>query len=136
MTPPPSVPASAEIMRAEAMAAYTPAILEPLVARMAEQDGVIRDQAETIGRQAERVAGLERENGELKAENHALLASTAPQPAEPSTEASVARPSPATWLTPRRFWIIAALVLVLIGVGMVQVAVAVYSLAVQLAMPG
>ena len=39
----------AELMRAEAMAAYTRSILEPLVARLAEQEAVIRDQAEQVG---------------------------------------------------------------------------------------
>ena len=36
-------------MRAEAMAAYTLSILEPLVARLAEQEAIIRDQAAEVG---------------------------------------------------------------------------------------
>ncbi len=46
-----------ETQRAEAMAVYTKTLLEPLVARLAEQEAVVRDQAETIGRQG---AELER----------------------------------------------------------------------------
>jgi len=46
----------AAIMQAEAMAAYTRSILEPLVARLGEQEAVIRDQAETIGRQGAELA--------------------------------------------------------------------------------
>jgi len=104
-------------------------VLGPLVGELA------------ASRQAnERLVGelreVERQNGELRAENRALTASTAPQSVELTTEAPTARPASTTWLTPQRFWLIAALVLVLIGVGVVQVAVALYSLAVQVAMPG
>ena len=41
-----------DILRAEAMAAYTRSLLEPLVTHVAALEGTIRDQAETIGRQA------------------------------------------------------------------------------------
>ncbi len=51
----------AAIMQAEAMAAYTRSILEPLVARLGEQEAVIRDQAERIGALTEQVGGRERE---------------------------------------------------------------------------
>jgi hypothetical protein len=51
---PPSVPAGAEIMRAEAMAAYTRSMLEPLV--------------QTIERQAETIAELREERGRQSAE--------------------------------------------------------------------
>jgi len=126
---PPVAGAGTDIMRAEAMAAYTRSLLEPLV--------------QTIERQAERVAELEREVGRLTERlalagpsESTLTASTAPQSVEPTTEAPTPRPASTTWLTPQRFWLIAALVLVLIGVGVVQVGVALYSLAVQLAMPG
>ena len=112
---------SEQAILALVQAAITP-ILAPVMARMAEQEATIREQAETIG--------------ELRAENRALLASTAPQSVEPTTEAPTARPASTTWLTPWRFWIIAALMLVLVSVGVVQVAVALYSLAVQVAMPG
>ena len=118
----PSESPGTDIMRAEAMAAYTRSLLEPLVAHVAELEGTVRAQAETIG--------------ELRAQNHALLARTETQSVEPTTGAPTARSSSTMWLTPRRFWLIAVLVLVLIGVGVVQVTVALYSLAVQLAMPG
>jgi hypothetical protein len=43
------VPIMRDLARAEAMAAYTRSILEPLVTRLAEQEATIRGQAETIG---------------------------------------------------------------------------------------
>jgi excisionase family DNA binding protein len=48
------VPIMRDLARAEAMAAYTRSVVEPLVARMVEQESIIRD--------------LERENGRLAAE--------------------------------------------------------------------
>ena len=78
-------------MRAEVMAAYTRSILELLVARMAEQEATIRDQAERLGRQ---VAKLERavsiavklsdELDAARARISTLEASTAAQVVEPS----------------------------------------------------
>jgi hypothetical protein len=47
------------VERAEAMAAYTRSLLEPLVNRLAEQEVIIRDQAETIGSLRERLAVAE-----------------------------------------------------------------------------
>jgi len=131
------------LMQAEAMAAYTRSLLEPLVRHVAELETTVRCQAETIGRQSaelERAASvavkLSDELDAARGQISTLTASTAPQSVEPTTEAPTARPASTTWLTPQRFWLIAALVLVLIGVGVVQVGVALYSLAVQLAMPG
>jgi hypothetical protein len=49
-----------DVLRAEAMATYTRSLLEPLVARLAEQEAIIRDQAEELGRLRERVATLSR----------------------------------------------------------------------------
>jgi hypothetical protein len=110
------------LIQAEAMAAYTRSILEPLV--------------QSVDRLTTRVAELERENGRLSERlESTLTASTAPQSAEPTTEAPPARSSSTTWLTPRRFWTIAALVLVLIGVGVVQVTVTLFSMAAHLTMP-
>ena len=60
------------LMQAEAMAAYTRSLMEPLVQLVEQQEATIRDQAETIG--------------ELRAENRALVARTASQTAEPSLE--------------------------------------------------
>ena len=106
----------------ELMAAWSTAVLAPLVAELA------------VSRQ--RIEDLSAQVGELRAENRVLAARTEARSVEPTTEAPTARPASTTWLTPRRFWLIAALVLVLIGVGVVQVGVALYSLAVQVAMPG
>ncbi len=39
-----------DLQRAEAMASYSRALLEPLVARLAEQEQIIREQAEDLGR--------------------------------------------------------------------------------------
>jgi len=48
---PREVPALApDIQRAEAMASYSRSLLEPLVARLAEQEQIIREQAEDLGR--------------------------------------------------------------------------------------
>jgi hypothetical protein len=87
------------LAQAEAMAAYTRSILEPLVVRMAEQEGTIREQAETIGRQSERVAELESRNGHLSAEliverqaKSTLTASTAPQSVDPTNGGSTYTP--------------------------------------------
>ena len=143
-----------DIVRAEAMASLISAsiapVLAPLVAQLEadrqaieRQGETIRDQAERLGRQAtelERAASIAVELGDeleiVKAENRALVARTEARSVEPTTESPPLRSSSTTWLTPQRFWLIAALVLVLIGVGVVQVVVALYSLAVQLAMPG
>src|SRR5215212_2556216 len=53
------------LMQAEAMAAYTRSLLEPMVVLVEQQQTVIREQAETIGT--------------LRAENDALRASQQPQ---------------------------------------------------------
>ncbi len=51
MGTPREVPALApDLQRAEAMARYSRALLEPLVARLAEQEQIIREQAEDLGR--------------------------------------------------------------------------------------
>ena len=46
-------------MRAEAVAASIRSIVEPLVARLAEQETIIRDQAETIGAVRAQLAAAE-----------------------------------------------------------------------------
>jgi hypothetical protein len=80
------------LMQAEAMAAYTRSLLEPMVSRMAEQETVIREQAETIGRQS---AELERAAATIVSLSDALDARTAPQqPQEAPTAPN--QPAPAT----------------------------------------
>ncbi len=76
---PEQVPIVRDLARAEAMAAYTRSLLEPLVARMAEQEGIIR--------------GLERENGRLATELAA--ARTSPPDPEPQPDPFL-RPIPPT----------------------------------------
>ncbi len=48
----PAGPPGTDILRAEAMTAYTRSLLEPLVGLVQQQGTTIREQAETIGRQA------------------------------------------------------------------------------------
>jgi hypothetical protein len=83
LIPPTSVAGGADLMRAEAMAAYTRSLLEPLVARMAEQEVTIRDQAETIGRQA--------------AELDALRAQTTPAGQETASGSESTPEAPVRW---------------------------------------
>ena len=45
-------------MRAEAMSAYTRSLLEPLVVLVQQQGTTIREQAETLGRQAAELEAL------------------------------------------------------------------------------
>jgi hypothetical protein len=66
------------LTQAEAMAAYTRSLLEPLVAHVATLEGALRE--------------LERENGRLTAENDALRAQNATVAAPGSTD----RPDPTT----------------------------------------
>ncbi len=49
----------ADLMRAEAMATYTRSLLEPLVARLAEQEQIIRSQAEEVGALRAQLAAAE-----------------------------------------------------------------------------
>jgi excisionase family DNA binding protein len=76
----------------ELMAAWSETFLGPIMARVAEQEATIRGQAEMIG--------------ELRAENRALTASTAPQSTEPTTDAFAAR------LRPLAPWLVAVLAIV------------------------
>jgi hypothetical protein len=66
------------IAQAEAMAAYTRSLLEPLVAHVGELETTIREQAETIG-------ALRNENDTLKDTVATLETRTASQAVEPST---------------------------------------------------
>jgi hypothetical protein len=50
------VPALGDYARAEAMATYSAKLLEPLVARLAEQEQIIRQLAEEKGQQTERLS--------------------------------------------------------------------------------
>jgi excisionase family DNA binding protein len=68
--PGPSTTVALETQRAEAMAAYTRSLLEPLV--------------QTIERLAGELREVEREVGELRAENRALVARTGAQTVEPT----------------------------------------------------
>jgi hypothetical protein len=79
------------LMQAEAMAAYTRSLLEPLVAHVAELEGTVREQAETIGTlRAELVAERAKSS---------LAASTGPRSAEPTTATFSGRLRPlAPWL--------------------------------------
>ena len=84
---PEQVPIVRDLARAEAMAAYTRSLLEPLVARMAEQEGIIR--------------GLERENGRLATEL-AVARTSPPEPAPDPFPAPI--PAPPARLPPARRW--------------------------------
>jgi hypothetical protein len=55
---PPAGPPGTDIMRAEAMSVYTRSLLEPLVALVQQQGTTIREQAETLGRQAAELEAL------------------------------------------------------------------------------
>jgi len=122
-TTPVSTTATASQPAGEAIAAMIQATLTPIVAPLVAELAASRQANERLV-------------GELRAENRALVARTEVRSVEPTTESPPPRSSSTTWLTPRRFCISAALMLVLIGVGVMQVTVALYSLAVQLAMPG
>ena len=94
---PREVPALApDIQRAEAMASYSRSLLEPLVARLAEQEQIIREQAEDLGRlRAElehaRVAPTARHQTATAAN---LTAETSDPPSEPSELIPAASPVP------------------------------------------
>ncbi len=75
------------IMQAEAMAAYTRSLLEPLVSHVAELEGAVRMLERENGR-------LAAENAALQAQNATLTASTEEQAPEPSTEPSAPPESP------------------------------------------
>jgi len=99
----PSEAVSTDIMRAEAMAAYTRSLLEPLV--------------QSNERLVERVAELERENGRqaaeldaLRAQNATLVAPASPQVPEPSTQ-----PSRLPWRSPWLYGVAAAWLIVVVG---------------------
>jgi len=92
-----SVSPAERMMTAWSTAVLTP-ILAPIVAELTATREQLVTQAETIGRQSERVAGLELENTRLsvalRAEREArssLTASTAPESVEPTTDAPVPR---------------------------------------------
>jgi hypothetical protein len=99
----PSEPAGTDIMRAEAMAAYTRSVLEPLVA--------------ALERSEDRTRELERQVGRLQAENDALRASNATLDAPGSTQAT--EPASETFVPwYRRWdWVAAALGVLLVGAG-------------------
>jgi hypothetical protein len=84
------------LAQAEAMAAYTRSLLEPLVAHVGELEGTVRDQAETIGRLT----------AELAAERAKSLtdASTAP-----GSENLTLEPLSARWRQPWPPWPLLAL---------------------------
>ena len=95
------------------LAAWSETFLVPLVAALERSQETIRDQAETIGRQSERVASLEIENGRLMARVVALTApqtpveaSTAPDPLGPTTEPS------GRWWRPWAPWLLGLLAIV------------------------
>jgi hypothetical protein len=90
-------PASA-LIQAEAMAAYTRSLLEPLVTLVEQQGATIREQAETIGT--------------LLAENAALTARTVPEIVQTVQESRLDR-----W----RVWITWALTVLVLGVAITLV---------------
>ena len=67
------------LVQAEAMAAYTRSLLEPMVAHVAELEGTIRTQAEVLGQLRERLATAE---ARLRAQNAAVDAPTSTQATE------------------------------------------------------
>lgn len=67
-----------DILRAEAMAAYTRSLLEPLVEHVAALEGTVRGQAETIGRQAAELGSYASAVVALSAENDTLRAAHGP----------------------------------------------------------
>ena len=86
-----------ETQRAEAMAAYSRALLEPLVARLGEQEAIIREQAEQIGRQTERIAALEaqlEQSSPQDAPGRPVAPHLGAQPGGPTTGASDPSPEP------------------------------------------
>ena len=77
----------------ELMAVWSETFLGPIMARMAEQEGTIREQAETIGT-------LRAELAAARAPQSPPEAPTAPEPADPTTEVAVAHPqapAPFSW---------------------------------------
>jgi len=99
--PQPSIGFALETQRAEAMAVYTRTILEPLVARLAEQEVIIREQAEALGRHAERLAGVERERDAARARLAELDRPPAPDPF-PVPNLPSPNDGPSRW---RRWWL-------------------------------
>jgi hypothetical protein len=96
------------LMQAEAMAAYTRSVLESLVSALERSEGRVaelerengrlaaeaeraRASEQVVERQAGQLAKKLETIGELRAENRALPASTAPEPPEPSPEPPSAR---------------------------------------------
>ena len=123
------------------------AVLVELVARLHDEVSQAKDDArqhaetaamwqERAGSLADRLAAAESKLLALTAPESPLEAPGEAQPVEPAVGPSAPRSAATTWLTPRRFWIIAALVLVLVSVGVVHVTVVLFSMAAQLAMPG
>jgi hypothetical protein len=102
---PPEAPGT-DIMRAEAMAAYTRSILEPLVSLVAQRETTIRDQAETIGT-------LRAELASARDEVHAFTDSAASETAQPTPR------SPGTFLRAwaRLDWLVVALVVAVVVTG-------------------
>jgi Helix-turn-helix domain len=78
----PSEPPGTDIMRAEAMAAYTRSLLEPLVAHVAELEGTIRELERENGRQAAELEAARATIATLIAPESPLTASTGAQSSE------------------------------------------------------
>lgn len=82
----------------EALTSWSAVVLAPIMAELSVSRETIRAQAETIGRQSERVAGLETEVGRLSAElrgdrqsESSLVGFTAPQPTPAPREPALLR---------------------------------------------
>ena len=122
----------ADLMRAEAMATYTRSLLEPLVARLAEQEQIIREQAEQIGSLRAQLAAAE-DRLTRPAVQNAQQGPSAPnlgaqpgEPTPPEPSDPPAEPPPPLALDPlppkptwwRRWWpAIAAVVVALVANG-------------------
>jgi len=83
-------------MRAEAMANYTRSLLEPLVARLADQEAIIRGQAEELGHLRAELEYTGEAPKRPQSRTDANLTAEAPAPpAEPGEPPSAPSPAPA-----------------------------------------
>ena len=117
--------APADHQRAEAMAAYNTALIAPLVARLAEQEQIIREQAEQVGALQARVqvqddtiralqAAQEAQEATREGHRTAQESGLTPMPSDPPAEYTDGRQP---WW--RRWWsALLATVLVLVASGM------------------
>jgi hypothetical protein len=97
----PQVDTRLDIRQAEAMAAYTRSLLEPLVEHVARLEGTVRDQAEQLGQlRAERDAARVALTVERRAHSPGA-ANLTHESSDPTTEPDPA-PEPSPWPIPLR----------------------------------